>query len=335
MKNFSEFEHKIINSLKDSSLIKRFSFSEFSQTPDSSIIEELFNKPVPIDFDDGGIFYKDENEEKCYCPEMYTTISEEGIWLSDNLPSIDFDIYQNGNVRMADEAEALYCTIVVANIIKEECFKEQIRTVLDKYDFSKMAPYNEEVLTFRNLLTEWQGLQSVIINIIISAAKFKISDTKKDTEKFLRDGISESEAAGLRDLEAKVRSVNFQYSEGELSPLEVKKLSKVERLLLINKRDDEISRLITDSHEGILYKLMNLSTEYISPVKKKKVNLWVQKEVDSFLSDPKFSSLIEERSQLIAKFRRRALRFEKNSVRRLHVEKYMKDRENFKFPRKL
>lgn len=335
MKNFSEFERKIIDSLKESGLIERFSFVEFTQTPNIEVIEKLFKYPVKIDFDDNGIFYFNEEGEKCYCPEMYTTISDEAIWISDKLPSVDFDVHQNGNVRKADEAEALYCSLIVAHIMKEDTFKKEIQDLALRYDFDKMAPIDVGGNGFRDLLKDWQSLQSVIINILISAGRYKISDTKKDTEKYLKDGISESEAAELRDLEAKIRAINFRYSEGVLSPSEIKKLTKIERLKLINERDDEVSNLIQKTKIGTLYKILNLSSEYISPINKKKISLWVQKEVDTLIADKSFSSFAEERSQLISKFVRRALRFEKNSVRRLNVEKYIKDRVGYKLPRKL
>lgn len=69
-------------------------------------------------FDEHRLYFFDENEERIYCPEILTSISEKGEWLSDKLPIINFDIDQNGNVRRADEAEALYCCICVAHILK-------------------------------------------------------------------------------------------------------------------------------------------------------------------------------------------------------------------------
>jgi hypothetical protein len=189
--------------------------------------------------------------------------------------------------------------------------------------------------TFRSLLIDWQSFQSVIINVIVSASKFKISSTKKDTEKFLKDGIQESLAAELQDLEAEIRVINFNFSQDILSPSKIKNLTKIERLQEINKRDDHIASLISKSPVGDLYKATRLSSEYISPVKKKRISLWVQKEVDELLAQKEFSGMIEDRKQLISKFVRRAYRFEKNSIRRLSVERYIKDPENFKLPSKL
>jgi len=151
----------------------------------------------------------------------------------------------------------------------------------------------------------------------------------------LKDGINESEVIELRDLESKIRSINFNYSQGILSPMSVKMMTKIERLQSIDKRDDEISKVINASRVGVLYKAMKLSSEYISPVKKKKISLWIQKEIDSYLSKQEYKDLNQERGQLIAKFVRRAYRFEKNSIRRLAVERYIENPAEFKLPSKL
>lgn len=36
--NFKEFEEKIVNALRDSGLIEKFSVSEFTQTPNQTVI---------------------------------------------------------------------------------------------------------------------------------------------------------------------------------------------------------------------------------------------------------------------------------------------------------
>lgn len=335
MQNLIGFEKSIIDKLKESGLIDKFSIYELKQTPNLEEVIRIFEKPSLIDFDDGGLYYFDENNEKRYCPEMYSSISEKGAWLSDLIPTIEFDINQNGNVRKADEAEALFCSLVVAQILKEKEFKNEIRNLAKSYDFKEMKEIGSSGNSFRSILSSWQDLQSEVINILVSACKYKISDFKKDVEKFLRDGISESEAAELRDLESRIRAINFDYSEGSLSPTNVKKLNKIQRLQLIDERDTKISNLIVESSAGTLYRIMNLSSEYISPLKKKKISLWVQREVDLLLSTEPYKDMQEERSQLLAKFTRRALRFEKNSVRKVNIEKYIENRQNFKIPSKL
>lgn len=333
--NFKEFEERFVAGLADSGLIDKFSLSEIYRTPDLPLIIELFENASLIDCDGGGLYYFDDKGEKKYCPEMKTSVSDKGQWLSEKLPSIGFDIDQSGNVRKADEAEALYITIQVAHILKEEIFVKELFDVAKNYDFSNMKNISDSLMSFRDLLKYWQTLQSVSINIIVSAAKFKISSEKKDAEKFLKDGIQESEVAELRNLAAKIRKINFDFSEGVLSSEKIKLLNKIERLKEIDKREDAISSLIVKSPVGNLFRAMNLSSEYISPVKKKKIAFWVQVEVDRLLNQPEFSHLLEERPSLISKFVKRAYRFEKNSLRKLCVEDYIKNKDKFKLPPKL
>jgi hypothetical protein len=316
-------------------LIDKFSLREFTKTPDLQHVIKIFEEPSKIFIDEGGIYYFDETGDKIYCPKIKTSISEKGEWISFQLPDIGFDIDQNGSVRKADEAEALYCCLQVSHILKEKEFRDEVVNLSKNYDFSQMREITNSDSGFRDLLNSWQELQSVSINIIVSACKYKISSEKKDTEKFLKDGIQELEAAELRNLEAKIRSINFSYSQGVLSPQSVKNLTKIERLEQIDKRDDEISACIKESPVGLLYKALKLSSEYISPVKKKKISLWVQSEVDKLISSKEFEDKKEDRRQLISQFVKRAYRFEKISVRRKAVESYIKDGENFKLPSKL
>jgi hypothetical protein len=307
--NFKEFEDRLVSSLRDSGLIDNFSFSEINKTPDLALIIQIFESSSLIDFDDEGLYFLDEKGDKQYCPEMKTSISSKGEWLSSKLPQIGFDIDQSGNIRKADEAEAMYITVQVAHILKEKSFKEELEKVAKLYDFESMKSLADDGIGFRELLKEWQSFQSVIINIIVSSAKFKISSEKKDTEKFLKDGIQESEVAELRNLETEIRNINFLFSQGTLSPDKVKTLTKIERLQEIDKRDDSIASCIIKSPVGDLYRAMNLSSEYISPIKKKKISLWVQVEVDKLLSEKEFNGIAEERASLIAKFVKRAYRF--------------------------
>jgi hypothetical protein len=140
----------------------------------------------------------------------------------------------------------------------------------------------------------------------------------------------------LRELESSINAINDKYSKGILSPDSVRQLTKAKRLEEIDNRDREISQLLKKSKAGTLYRVLNLSSEYISPIKKKKIALWVRNEIDSLLnSDESFADLREERSQLISRFQRRAIKMEKNSIRKLNVERLIEEKEYFNFPAKL
>jgi hypothetical protein len=334
--NYIDFEKKIVEGLKASKLFKRFPNTRILQSPSLDVIIKAFEEPSEIFVDDHGLYFVDENDNKIYCPDMLTSVSEKGEWLSDKIPYVDFDIDQNGNVRKAEEAEALFCAIIVANCLNDDYFKNELTNVAKQYDFIGMKPINDECLTFSELLNEWQQLQSVTINVLISASKYRIADVKKDVEKYLRDGLSDIQVGELRELESSINAINDKYSKGILSPDSVRQLTKAKRLEEIDNRDREISQLLKKSKAGTLYRVLNLSSEYISPIKKKKIALWVRNEIDSLLnSDESFADLREERSQLISRFQRRAIKMEKNSIRKLNVERLIEEKEYFNFPAKL
>lgn len=336
MDEYNRFEKEILSKLQESGLIKKFSFSEVRKNPNVDVINDLFTYPIEISADDGGIFYLDENSDKVYCPSMSFSLTNSGEWLSDKIPPVTFDIDQSGNVRKASEAEALFCLIVISLVLKEDEFRNELVEVAKDYDFSNMKHFSDDSITFRGLLNSWQNYQSLIINTLVSACKFKISYYKKDIEKYLKAGMPKEVVVELRNLDAKIRSINFSYSEGELSPIRINKLTKIERLKIIDKRDQEIEENIKNSKHGLLYKLTKLSSEYISPIQKKKIQLLVKKEVDLLLeTKDEFSSLKLERNQILSKIQRKALKIEIESIKSTYIEKYFNDPDNFKLPSKL
>ena len=78
----SKFEKEIIDKLKESGLIEKFSINEIEQTPDIILINKLFTHPQGIFSDSNGLYYVDQNGVKNYCPHMHVSISKSGDWLS-------------------------------------------------------------------------------------------------------------------------------------------------------------------------------------------------------------------------------------------------------------
>jgi hypothetical protein len=73
-------------------------------------------------------------------------------------------LIKNGNVRKADEVEALYCALQVAHILNEDEFKKEIHDAAKSYDSREMKSNTTTSQTFKEILYGWQELQSVIID---------------------------------------------------------------------------------------------------------------------------------------------------------------------------
>lgn len=326
---------KLLSQLKSSGLIKYFDDATVLANINSSSLIKISTKVSKIIVVDNNLCYKNESGDITCCPYIETQVSDSGYWLSDKIDPPNFDILQGGNLRKAEEAESSYCCAMVCSILQDQTFFKEFEDVCKSYNFEDMVS-NDAKPTFKELLTSWQDIQSTIINIIVSAAKYSISNQKKDSELFLTSGLEQEEKDGLRDLALSIKSINFKYSTTVLSPGNVKKLNKIEILRHIDERNSEINSIILKSKYGLLYKIMNLSTEYINPIQKKRITNYVRQEVERMYSEneKRIQSLYGDKTDVIIKLRRRAYNLERSSIRRQYVNEYIKNREEFKMPRK-
>jgi hypothetical protein len=331
--NIETLEKKIIDKLKEKGVFERFSLNDVHPSPSRENLDKIFNFSLPIEIDGDDLVAISETGERIKCPNMSTSISDTGEWLSDYLPFFEVDIDQGGNVRKADEIEAIICVFVIKNIFNDEGIKKEIEELVKNYNFNELKTNSNTGENFRSLLVSLQDLQSFQINSIISACKYKIFDQKKDTRTYLIDGIPQEMDAELQELERSVKAIHYEYSNGPLSPISVKKLTKIERLEKIDERDCKINKMISNSKAGTIYRLTKLSSEYISPMKKRSIQKMVKKEVDNLIAEyGDNNSLINERSQIMSKLQRKAIQLEKISLRKIKIEEYINKRENFKFP---
>jgi hypothetical protein len=335
MNSTSSFESKMLTLLKDSKIVKNLMMSDILDDFDSEILLKLLKHPLKIEANESGIIAKVEGGDDIICPNFSINISENGKWLSDLLPPCPFDIEQGGNLRKAEEAESAYFCAIVCLVLKDEIFLNEIHDTIKNYNYSEMDSYADH-LNFKSLLNSWLDLQSVLINITVSAAKYRISDLKKDTEMFLRDGIPQEEVLELRELATSIKNLNRIYSTDVLSPDKVTKLSKIEILKHLEDKSRKINQLINESKVSILYKLEHLSTEYINPITKKKLINLAKAGVEEFYKDlPDDKSLIVDKRVLYDRWKRRFLKLEKLSVRKTMIDKYLQSPSEFIFPVKM
>lgn len=96
------------------------------------------------------------------------------------MPLPGFDLDQSGNVRKADEAEALYIAMQIAQFYKEDVFINKIKSISKNYNYKDMIPL-PGYRNYRTLINDWIAeFPSNNMKILISACRFKINDRKKN-----------------------------------------------------------------------------------------------------------------------------------------------------------
>lgn len=252
---------------KNEKLAKLYTFKvNVEENLNSEALIKLVSEPQIIEYDNesGKLFYLDENSEKRFCPEIQEGVSVSRDWISDSLPSVPFDISHGGNLRKASEAENIYKCILISGILGGE-FLEEFKRVCNNYDFSDLKSKDVNSCNFSELLSKWQELQNFTIRVIVSGANYKISSEKNLEVGFLIGSLSKEETLGVISIRDRVKSIIRNYMLGELSPNNISNLSKIERLSLIQKKDDEVLRVINSSDNfSELYKICSMNSDYLS-----------------------------------------------------------------------
>jgi hypothetical protein len=266
-----EFLFKLLSNKK---LAKIYSFkTEFKDKVDEELLFKLLNEPEIIHFDEDNeqMFIVNEAGERINCPSIEAGVTDSSEWISEFLPMIPIDLEQGGNVRKSAEAENMYKSLLIAGIIKGE-FLEQIKRVIANYNYVEMKGEGTGE-NFTELLGHWQSLQSLTIRVITTAANYKITGEKKGELGFAHSSLTRDETIGVLELRREVKSVIRGYMEGGLSPDNVKKLEKIDRLKLIQQKDNEVRSVIEgdDKYSG-LYKICAMTTDYLGPTVKLKLS---------------------------------------------------------------
>jgi transposase-like protein len=85
----------------------------------------------------------------------------------------------------------------------------------------------------------------------------------------------------------------------------------------------------------MLYRILNLSTEYISPIIKKRMEILATSYVDEFCSSDKYDQVIfGDKSALVNKWKRRYLKAAKISRQKELIDVYLSDPDSFVLPSK-
>jgi uncharacterized protein YnzC (UPF0291/DUF896 family) len=350
-KRAEKLESYMQTSFKKFSGLDNVLIDEVLDPIDMEKVKSLLLHPVEFNLTEEGLTAKlPDSGNIVNCTNFGVSIKADSDWLSSKLPSVEFDVDQEGDVKKAEEAQSLYLCLCVA-IVMGEMFQEELLDLIPGYDFREMKPLTktnslgETVnvnLSYKELLKSWTDLQSHTISCAISAGKGKISELKKDADRFLNDCIEDHMSIALKTLEYEVASINAQYANGPLARDKVQKMKRIELLRLISEKDDEILSAVNSSDVSGLWQAKNLSTEFINPLVKKRIQKLAEDKVDEFLKSDSYSDVKnsfpftdKEIDTLKKQYRRRYLKSARLSVRKESVLKYIADPEGWVKPPKL
>lgn len=273
-------------------------------------VKSFLDEPLPLSIIEKKLCYKDSNGN-LHALDTSEGVTKGSIWLSSKLVPPSFDIFQNGNIRKALEAQNL----------------------LKGYDFKTCTnPINGS--TFVELVADWLQDNSIIINIIISSSKYIIVREKKDDQDVIIGMLPEKEAIGISELRDALKGVTFEYTKpgGKLSSKEVKKLSKIELLQTISKCEGEKEDIIQQSEYSTLWRILRLNSEYLSISQRKALKVCAYNEVtkaaEGVIDDA------DEISNLITKCKKRLISAAVTCLKMEQVELYLEDKLGYILPQK-
>lgn len=165
-------KRNFLKKLIDSKLVKHVNLSDVMSNIDSRVLNDLISRPLALQqlMQDHQVWYSLKiiaMKLNVLILELVFQLMVSGQQLSSKIPSVTFDVEQGGNLRKTEEAECAYYCCIVYLVLKDQDFKTELEEVIKNYDFVKMTSLSGKK-NFKDLLAEWQDLQSIVINVSIS-----------------------------------------------------------------------------------------------------------------------------------------------------------------------
>lgn len=252
---------------KDKKLSKLYTFKiDLDKKVDSQLLIKLITEPFLIGYDesDGILYFINDDGERQNCPEIQEGVSTSRDWISDFLPAVPFDISQGGNLRRASEAENIYKCILISGILKGE-FESKFLDACKNYNFEDLKPKDGTIDSFSTILSSWQELQNLTIQIIVSGANYKISSEKNLEAGFIIGSLNKEETLGVISIRDRVKGIIRSYMLNELSPNNISSMTKIDRLIKIQEKDNMVlSEINSSSKYSELYKICSMNSDYLS-----------------------------------------------------------------------
>ena len=166
--------NELIIKLGRSNIIEYFFNSADKPHVDMSIMERLYEHVEKISVVNNCLCYKDSKNKVEQYPHINVNVSDAGFLFSSNITAPGFYIMQLGNIRKSEEAKSMYICAVISVIMKDHSFSYDLNHSMKSFISKKMIS-NKGVVPFSELIKTWQSFQSMIVNVIVSGYKYRIS----------------------------------------------------------------------------------------------------------------------------------------------------------------
>lgn len=334
--NFLEIFDKIEQALINSKILKEFDARVYSYGDvNYESITLLLSTPCELYIDEelNRLYTYDGNNDKIYCPEPEESVLYSAEWLEEKLPTPTFSFDQGGNIRKAEEAEAIYQVIVTSRIF-DNMLEEDIDKILKSgYDFDTLI--GKPQLTFLDLLRKIQDLQSVYINAVLSACQIKISNLKKRLENFFVDMLTQEEITKLGEIDLKRKEVNVRMEKLGKGTKDLHNKSKIQILEIINEREDSYNKIFQEyPYYSKLWKIRNLSSEYIPTITKAKIRRVCEKELNAAMNANVISREEWQYKDYLRRSIRRAYKAVLVNIKEKEIAKCQNNRDTYTPPLK-
>lgn len=273
---------------------------------------------------------------KIVCPDLSEGLSEASEWICKYLPEVFIDTDQGGNLRKGDEADSCFKLFSIGFVLPD--YRDEIKEIFIQYDYENMSSNDHpSSKSFKQALGFYQNLNSTRINSIISAAAYKLSSFKEKNESFYTGQLSQEEISELATLSRNIKAVISKYErEQGLNPDIMKGMTKISKLLLIDKRDIEIEALINKSKVSTLYRISKLTSERIPPVIKTKILRQADSAASAFIRENDLKGFAAADADV--KIRRivvkEGYRAVLKSIKAKEIELYKSNKDKYVFKRK-
>lgn len=284
------------------------------------VLKKMLAEPTEFYINDDGELVCQIDGEECVLDPKRDNIKElmkQEEKLLSVLPSVKWDIYQDGFKRKQQESVAIY-KVIVADVALGGVYRSSIEQIIKDYNFKDLCTEGQDGQTFVSLLKRIEQDAGSVTKFLLSCCSIVLSSKKQAGEKEFIGILPETESNWLEKVLEDIGIL-----EAETSELLEKAESKLKRLSLIDEKDRKVRALIEKEVEksprrDIILKIAKLTSDNLPAKRKIKIKEAARLECEK-LFDKRTISSEDSYTKILQKVSRRAI---KQAVRDMRREKF-------------